>query len=122
MILIAARRGCIMEYHVNYMSLGSTMFKTADICSMSEFIRNARSHAKRLRQTQRPEILTLNGTAELVVQNAKAYQTMLDRLDELETLAALNVAAAEIDRGEGAPAEEALKRLRQRLEIGEPMK
>ena len=40
-----------------------------------------------LRHTQRPEVLTLNGTAELVVQNATAYQTMLDRLDELETLA-----------------------------------
>ena len=62
---------------------------------------NARSHADRLRKTQRPEVLTLNGAAELVVQNAEAYQTMLDRLDELETLAALNVAAAEIDRGEG---------------------
>ncbi len=95
------------------------MFKTEDICSMSEFVRNARSHADRLRQTQRPEVLTLNGAAELVVQNAEAYQTILDRMDELETLAALNEAAAEIDRGEGAPAEQALARLRQRLDVGQ---
>ncbi len=94
------------------------MFKTEDICSMSEFVRNARSHADRLRHTQRPEVLTLNGTAELVVQNAAAYQSMLDRLDELETLAALNVAAAEVDRGEGTPAQEALSRLRGRLKVG----
>lgn len=98
------------------------MFKIEDICSMSEFVRNARSHADRLRKTQRAEVLTLNGAAELVVQNAEAYQRMLDRMDELETLVALNEAAAEIDRGEGAPAEEALTRLRQRLDVRQAMR
>lgn len=96
------------------------MFKTEDICSMSDFVRNARSHADRLRATRRPEVLTHNGAAELIVQNAEAYQDLLDRLDELETLAALNEAAAEIDRGEGAPAEEADARLRKRLNIRQP--
>lgn len=102
------------------MILGEAMFKTEDICSMSEFVRNARAHAERLRATRRPEILTLNGAAEVVVQNAEAYQEMLDRVDELETLAALNEAAAEIDRGEGSSAEAALSRLRNRLHIRQP--
>lgn len=93
------------------------MFRTEDICSMSDFVRNARSHAERLRATRRPEILTHNGAAELVVQNAEAYQDLLDRLDELETLAALNEAAAEIDRGEGSSVDEAEARLRKRLNI-----
>jgi len=93
------------------------MFKTEDIRSMSDFVRNARSHADRLRATRRPEVLTHNGAAELVVQNAEAYQDLLDRLDELETLAALNEAAAEIDRGEGSSAEEAEDRLRRRLNV-----
>lgn len=85
--------------------------------SMSDFVRNARAHADRLRATRRPEVLTFNGAAELVVQNAEAYQELLDRIDELETLAALNEAAAEIDRGEGASVEEAEDRLRERLSI-----
>ncbi|MGQ0562840.1 MAG: type II toxin-antitoxin system Phd/YefM family antitoxin [Gemmatimonadota bacterium] len=93
------------------------MFKTEDICALSDFTRNARSHAERLRRTQRPEVLTLNGSAELVVQNAAAYQTLLDRLDELETLLALDEAAAEIDRGEVEPAAEMLAQLRQQLGI-----
>lgn len=96
------------------------MFKTEDICSMSDFVRNARAHADRLRTTRRPEVLTLNGAAELVVQNADAYQELLDRIDELETLAALNEAAGEIDRGEGRSAEEAEARLRERLNVGQP--
>lgn len=93
------------------------MFKTEDICSMSDFVRNTRSHVDRLRATRRPEVLTHNGDAEVVVQNAEAYQELLDRLDELETLAALNEAAAEIDRGEGTPIEEAEARLREKLNV-----
>lgn len=98
------------------------MFKTEDISSMSDFVRNTRSHVDRLRATRRPEILTHNGAAEVVVQNAEAYQDLLDRLDELETLAALHEAAGEIDRGEGSPLEEAETRLRERLEIRQPVR
>jgi hypothetical protein len=57
------------------------MFKLEDIFSLSDFTRNARRHAERLRQTRRPEVLTLNGSAELVVQNADAYQALLDQMD-----------------------------------------
>lgn len=93
------------------------MYKTEDIHSLSDFARNARKHVERLRATRRPEILTVNGTAELVVQNAAAYQALLDRLEEAETLLALDEAAAEIARGEGSPAAEALPRLRKRLGV-----
>lgn len=60
-------------------------------------------------------MLTLNGAAELVVQNAEAYQALLDRLDELETLRALDGAAAEIARGEVEPALEMISQLRSEL-------
>ncbi len=93
------------------------MFKAQDICSLSEFVRNASRHADRLRETKRPEVLTLNGSAELVVQNAQAYQDMLDRIDELETLLALDEAAAEVERGETEPAADFLARMRKELGI-----
>lgn len=95
------------------------MFKTHDIYSISDFTRNSRDHADRLRATRRPEILTVNGTAELVVQNADAYQELLDRLDEFQTLRALDEAADEIDRGDGVDATEMMTRLRERLGVRE---
>lgn len=98
------------------------MFKTDDIHSLSDFVRNARAHADHLRETKRPEVLTLNGAAELVVQNAGAYQELLDRFDELETLLALHEANEEIERGEGSPAAEVLPRLRKRLGVRERMR
>ena len=57
------------------------MIKPEDIHSLTDFQRNTREHVERLRQTGRPEILTVNGEAQLVVQHAAAYQRMLEELE-----------------------------------------
>ncbi len=93
------------------------MFRTEDICSMSAFVRNASTYAGRLRETRRPQVLTLNGTAELVIQNAEAYQALVDRLQELEALKALSRAANEIEEKEGGSVSEVLDRLRQEFGV-----
>jgi len=93
------------------------MFRTEDICSMSAFVRNASTYAHRLRETRRPQVLTLNGTAELVIQNAEAYQVLVDRLEELEALEDLSRAADEIQDKEGVSVSEVLDRLRQELGV-----
>jgi hypothetical protein len=56
------------------------MIKIQDILSLTEFRRNARENIARLRATGRPEVLTINGRAELVVQDATAYQRLLEHL------------------------------------------
>ncbi|HLM47397.1 MAG TPA: hypothetical protein VK458_26255 [Myxococcaceae bacterium] len=53
------------------------MFKTSDVYSLTDFQRSAREHIQRLRDTRRPEVLTVNGKAEVVVQDADAYQDLL---------------------------------------------
>ena len=57
------------------------MIKPEDITSLTDFQRNTREHVERLKQTGRPEILTVNGQAQLVVQHAAAYQRLLDELE-----------------------------------------
>jgi len=57
------------------------MIKPEDIHSLTDFQRNTREHVERLKQTGRPEILTVNGEAQLVVQHAAAYQRMLEELE-----------------------------------------
>jgi len=93
------------------------MFRAEDICSMSAFVRNASTYATHLRETRRPYVLTLNGAAELVIQNAEAYQDLLDRLENLEGLRALKAAAAELEEQEGASVREILARLRRELGV-----
>ena len=55
-----------------------------DIRSLSDFKRNTVELLDRLRKTGHPLVLTINGKAEVVVQDAAAYQTLLDRLDAIE--------------------------------------
>lgn len=59
-------------------------------------------------------VLTVNGKAELVVQDAKAYQAILDRVERAETVAALRKGIEEFERGGFRPAREALEELRRK--------
>ena len=61
------------------------MFNIAeDICSMTEFKRRTSAVVSRLRGTGRAVVLTTNGKADVVVQDAVSYQKLLDRLREYE--------------------------------------
>jgi hypothetical protein len=54
------------------------MIRIEDILSVTDFHRHMKTHLKRLKHTGRPEVLTINGKAELVVQDAAAYQRFLE--------------------------------------------
>ncbi|HEY4934629.1 MAG TPA: type II toxin-antitoxin system Phd/YefM family antitoxin [Terriglobales bacterium] len=59
------------------------MIKLEDIGSLTDFARNTKAHLKRLKRTGRPELLTVNGKAEVVVQSASAYQRLIESLEKL---------------------------------------
>jgi DNA topoisomerase VI subunit A len=54
-----------------------------DIASLTDFHRNSTAHCKRLKQSGRPEVLTVNGKAVLVVQDAAAYQRLLEAAENI---------------------------------------
>ncbi len=61
------------------------MFNIAeDICSMTDFKRRTADVITRLRGTGRAVVLTTNGKADVVVQDAASYQRLLDRLQAYE--------------------------------------
>jgi hypothetical protein len=60
------------------------MTRPEDIGSLTDFQRNTQAHLKRLKRTGRPELLTLNGKAEDVVQNASAHQRLVESLEKLK--------------------------------------
>lgn len=60
------------------------MIRPEDIGSLTDFHRNAKAHLKRLRRSGRPELLTVNGRAEVVVQDASAYQRLIETLERLK--------------------------------------
>ena len=79
------------------------MFDLKDIRSVTDFQRNMKEYVVRLKQKKNPMVLTVNGRAELIVQDAESYQEILDRLDRAETFAAVRRGIEQFERGEGIP-------------------
>ena len=57
------------------------MLDTRQIHSMSDFLRNHKTHVARLKKTRTPEVLTVNGRAELVVLDTETYESMVEQLN-----------------------------------------
>jgi PHD/YefM family antitoxin component YafN of YafNO toxin-antitoxin module len=70
-----------------------------DIDSLSNFKRNTPKFVEQMKETKEPMILTINGKAELVIQEAQAYQTLLNRLDYLETVQAIEQGLQDVQEG-----------------------
>jgi prevent-host-death family protein len=60
------------------MELGNMLDITKDIQSLTTFRRRSGDFIKQLRKTRRPVVLTVKGKAAAVVQDAEAYQRLLD--------------------------------------------
>lgn len=56
------------------------MFNLLDIHSLTEFQRNSRRFLARLQESHKPVVLTINGKAAIVMQDAESYQALLDEL------------------------------------------
>jgi len=88
------------------------MIVLGNIQSLSDFQRNTRAHIRRLGKTGKPEVLTVNGKASVVVQDAAAYQSLLDQLEQVRTLAVVESAK----RGESIPVREAFASIRKHVQ------
>lgn len=95
------------------------MINLKDIHSLSEFQRNARAHVEHLKKTGRPEVLTVRGQAELVVQHAEAYQKLLDLVANAAAIVGIQRGLLGVYAGSGEDAEDAFASLERELGIPE---
>ena len=86
-----------------------------DINSLSNFKRNTPEFLRQLKETGNPVVLTINGKAELVVQDAASYQRLFDLAERLETIQAVKEGLASKDRGEGTPMDDVFDALEKDL-------
>ena len=84
-----------------------------EINSLSNFKRNTSDFIEQLKETGKPIILTINGRAELIIQDAGSYQKLLEIAEKLETIEALKPAIEEMKAGKGESAEKVFAELLQ---------
>lgn len=87
------------------------MIELTDIHPVTDFNRNTQDYIRRLKETGKPEVLTVNGQAEVVVQSAAGYQKLLAAAELAEALAGVRRGLDQAKRGEGRPVREFLKDL-----------
>jgi prevent-host-death family protein len=75
-----------------------------DIQSLSHFKRNTAEVMKQMKESGNPVVLTVNGKAEVVVQDAAAYQRLLALAEQAEMMEFLRQAKADADAGRTVPA------------------
>jgi hypothetical protein len=92
----------------------ATSLLPENIHPLTDFLRHHKRHLQRLKRSQRPAVLTLNGKAEVVVQDAKAYQAMLEGIEAMQAHAGIAEGIASLERGQGEPAQKAFARLREK--------
>jgi hypothetical protein len=82
------------------------MLTLSNIHSVTDFQRNPKGILGKLKKSKRPLILTVNGRAELVVQDAKSYQLLLDKVAAAEDLEAIRQGLKQSIAGEGRSSED----------------
>ncbi|MBV9888848.1 MAG: type II toxin-antitoxin system Phd/YefM family antitoxin [Acidobacteria bacterium] len=88
-----------------------------DIQAMTTFRRNPARFMKHLKKTKRPLVLTVNGKAEAVVQDAEAYQRLLDIAARADAAEGIRQGHGDVKKGRVRPARDVLESFRRSREI-----
>lgn len=79
---------------------------TKDIQPLTTFRRSSGNFMKQLKKTKRPVVLTVNGKAAAVVQDAAAYQRLLDIAARADANEGIRQGLEDAARGRVRPASE----------------
>ena len=76
-----------------------SVLKTSSIKPLSDFVRNTKAHIEALKASHEPQILTVNGEAAIVVQDAASYEEMAALADQARQDARLQSAMEYFRKG-----------------------
>ena len=85
---------------------------TKDIQPMTTFRNHSAAFLDHLKQTKRPMVLTVNGKAAAVVQDAQAYQRLLDLAAEADATEGVRQGLDDAAKGRTRAARDVLDELR----------
>ncbi len=87
---------------------------TRDIQSLTTFRRASGDFMKQLKKTKRPVVLTVKGKAAAVVQDAEAYQRLLDIAASADAEEGIRQGLDDVGLGRTIPAREVFEGIRRK--------
>jgi prevent-host-death family protein len=90
---------------------------TKDIQSLTTFRRQSGDFMKQLKKSKRPVVLTVNGKAAAVVQDAEAYQRLLDLAAMADEEEGIRQGLEDVKAGRTRPAREVFDEIRRKYDI-----
>ena len=90
---------------------------TKDIQSLTTFRRRSGDFMKQLKKSKRPVVLTVKGKAEAIVQDAAAYQRLLDIAARADVHKAIRQGLDDVALGRTRPAKEVFDEIRAQYDI-----
>ena len=91
---------------------------TKDIHSLTTFRRRSGDLMKQLHKSKRPVVLTVKGQAAAVVQDAVAYQRLLDAAAKADAREGIRQGLAQARSGKGRPVREFLAEFKAKRGFG----
>jgi PHD/YefM family antitoxin component YafN of YafNO toxin-antitoxin module len=91
------------------------MIRATDIHSLTDFTRNARAYIQQIKELRNPIVLTVNGGAEVVVQDVASFQQMVDELERIRLIYALRESEAAVRDGQVQDLDQAFTEIRDEL-------
>ena len=88
-----------------------------DIQSLTDFKKNTPEFLQQLKKTGEPVVLTINGRAELVVQDAAAYQKLREMAEEARVAEQIRQGLEDVRAGRTQPLSEAFADIRRDLKL-----
>ncbi len=90
---------------------------TKDIQALTTFRNHSAKFLRHLRKTKRALVLTVNGKAAAVVQDAEAYQRLLDLAAEANAAEGIRQGLDDIVHGRTRPTREVLDEIRAEYDV-----
>jgi prevent-host-death family protein len=87
---------------------------TKDIQSLTTFRRRSGDFMKQLKKSKRPVVLTVKGKATAIVQDAEAYQRLLDIAARADSEEAIRQGLDDVAHGRTRPAKEVFDDIRRK--------
>jgi prevent-host-death family protein len=91
------------------------MSSLKNIESLTAFKRNTAEYVKKIKKSGKPLVLTVNGKAEIIVQDAESYQQMIKILDKTEIIEAVREGLESVRQGKTMSLDQFDKEIRKNI-------